>query len=132
MSGSWAVLLEAVAPMNPDVTYPRLVEGARHGPRRMLTVPGGEFLEAIADSTTVTKHHSNGAAATSTCINSISTKPIVASHRLHHARTPAETPLSEPPAESSGGPHGTGTFGVISGNDEPRIAKKVTKRIEAL
>jgi hypothetical protein len=46
------VVLEAVAPMIPGVTYPRLVEGARHGPPEDVGGPWGygEFLEAIADS----------------------------------------------------------------------------------
>src|SRR5258708_108866 len=46
------VVLEAVAPMIPGVTYPRLVEGARHGPPEDVGCPWsyGEFLEDIADS----------------------------------------------------------------------------------
>jgi hypothetical protein len=45
------VVLEAIAPMIPSVTYPRLVEGARRGPPEDVGGPWGygEFLEAIAD-----------------------------------------------------------------------------------
>jgi hypothetical protein len=48
------VVLEAVAPIRPDVTYPQLVEGARRGPPEDVGGPRGygEFLEVIAD----TKH----------------------------------------------------------------------------
>jgi hypothetical protein len=43
--------LEAVAPIRPGVAYPRLIEGARHGPPEDVGGPWGygEFLEAIAD-----------------------------------------------------------------------------------
>src|SRR5215472_6661643 len=45
------VVLEAIAPTVPGVVYPRLVEGARHGPPEDVGGPSGygEFLEAIAD-----------------------------------------------------------------------------------
>jgi hypothetical protein len=45
------VVLEAVAPVRPDVVCPRLVEGARRGPPEDVGGPWGygEFLEAIAD-----------------------------------------------------------------------------------
>ena len=80
---------------------------------RMSAVPGAmasSWRPSRIPGTSVTRNCSNGAAATSTRSNSISTKSIVASHRLRHARTPAATPRSEPPAESIGGPHRTRTF----------------------
>jgi hypothetical protein len=45
------VVLEAVGPASPGVVYPRLIEGARHGPPEDVGGPWGyiEFLEAIAD-----------------------------------------------------------------------------------
>ena len=45
------VVLEAVAPMRSDVSYPRIAEGARRGPPEDVGGPWGyaEFLEAIED-----------------------------------------------------------------------------------
>jgi hypothetical protein len=51
------VVLEATSAAAPGVIYPRLVEGARHGPPEDVGGPWGylEFLEAIADP----KHERN-------------------------------------------------------------------------
>jgi hypothetical protein len=45
------VVLEAIAPVVPGVSYPRLIEGARRGPPEDVGGPWGynEFLEAIAN-----------------------------------------------------------------------------------
>jgi len=46
-----AIVIEALQPALPGVVYPRLVEGARHGPPDDIGGTWGyaEFLEAIAD-----------------------------------------------------------------------------------
>jgi hypothetical protein len=45
------VVIEATSPAAPGVTYPRPIEGVRHGPPENVRGPWGylEFLEAIAD-----------------------------------------------------------------------------------
>src|SRR5215831_1407962 len=87
--------------MAPGVVLPRMsaVLGAMASSWRPSPIPG----------TNVTRNCSNGAAATSTRSNSMSTKSIVASHRSRPARAPAARPRNEPPAESIGGLHRTRT-----------------------
>jgi len=106
------VVLEAVAPTIPGVIYPRLVEGAGAVLPRMSAVPGAtasSWRPSRIPGTSVTRNCSNGAAATSTRSNSMSTKSIVVSPRSRPARAPAARPQSQPLARLAGGPHRTRT-----------------------